>query len=67
MTLTEFIKHLQTLENEYGDLKVVTTERHEYWGITEDELDVSDICVESAQPKGPKSGESEQCVVLGWS
>jgi len=65
MILSNFIKHLQKLETEYKDLKVVVAYHDEYWGTLVVEIKESEINIKSVKPDGPKSAKSENCIVLG--
>jgi len=65
MRITELIERLEQIKDEEGDLIVCTSEPHEYWGTLHQELDKYNVCVNpNAQPKGPKSGETERAVVF---
>jgi len=65
MKTSELITILQSIKDEYGDISVCVSEKHEYWGSVENYLSKYDVTVSTAvQPKGPKSGEFETAVVI---
>ena len=65
MKISEVITHLNKVMVEHGDLEVCTSENHEYWGNLQNSVDEGSFSVYNhAQPKGPKSGESEKALVI---
>lgn len=67
MKLSQFIKKLQEVQDMEGDLNIVLSESHEYWGsiqryAREDDVKVTD----HALPGGPKSGKSERAIVFEY-
>ena len=67
MKITELIKKLEEIKSEHGDLNVCVSESHEYWGSIASYLTDYNMCIEHAQPNGPKSGKSEKAVVFSYS
>jgi hypothetical protein len=65
MNITQVIEHLEKIRAEHGDINVVLSEPHEYWGSVQHHMNEYDISVSDfAQPDGPKSGKSEKAVVI---
>ena len=64
MIISELIKLLELTLSQEGDIKVVTCESHEYWGTLHNNVEDWNIRVGMAQPKGPKSGKQEKCLIL---
>jgi len=67
MKISEFIIKLEEVKKEHGDLNVVISESHEYWGSVQRHYSEPDIRVtEHAQPEGPKSGKQEKALLLEY-
>lgn len=66
MRISELILKLTEIKNKEGDLNVCISESHEYWGSVQSHLTEQTMSVGNAQPKGPKSGESERAVILEY-
>ena len=67
MKISQFIKKLQEVQDMEGDLNVVLSEGHEYWGSVQRYAREDDVkATDHAQPDGPKSGKSERAVVLEY-
>ena len=73
MKISELIKELELIKSTEGDLECCTSEPHEYWGIIYNKIErITDTYISGmeidnhAQPKGPKSGESEKCLVFKY-
>lgn len=65
MLISELIEQLAKIKAEEGDLNVCLSENHDYWGSLQHYLREDNIGVYSyAQPKGPKSGETEKALVF---
>lgn len=68
MKISELIKKLEEIKTKDGDLNIVVSEAHEYWGSVQSHLTEYNMTVsEHAQPDGPKSGKSEKAVVFSYS
>jgi hypothetical protein len=65
MRVSGLIKKLSEIQEANGDIIVCTLKRDIFWGCMHNELNDNNIqCVE-AQPKGPKSTETELAVIIG--
>lgn len=64
MNITELISHLEHIRGHEGDLKCVVNVPNDYWGSTQEEITQYTILVTNVQPEGPKSGQSERCVIF---
>lgn len=65
MLISELIVLLSEIKAKEGDLNVCLSENHDYWGSLQHYLREDNIGVYSyAQPKGPKSGETEKALVF---
>lgn len=65
MKIQELITTLQQLQNEYGDLVVLTSEPNEYWGTILREVHPNMIIFnENALYDGPKSVKTEPAIVI---
>lgn len=67
MKISEVILKLEEFQSQHGDINCVTSESDEYWGSIQNNIDEYNLTINNhAQPKGPKSGESEVCVQFGY-
>jgi hypothetical protein len=64
MKISELVQKLNEIKASDGDLIICTSERDDYWGRVYSEFTDSNLRVGDAQPKGPKSGESERAVII---
>jgi len=66
MHIDDLIKRLEDIKEEHGNIIVCVSEKDSYWGTENVFLEnIFNLSVEHlAQPKGPKSGESEKAVVF---
>jgi hypothetical protein len=64
MKVSELIKKLTEIQESNGDIMVCTSVHDDYWGRFYTEFTESDLRCGDAQPKGPKSGESENAVII---
>lgn len=62
MKASEVIKQIQDIVDREGDLIVLVTEPHEYWGTLYYEPSV--LIRNNAQPDGPKSGKTVKAIVI---
>jgi small nuclear ribonucleoprotein (snRNP)-like protein len=68
MEISKLIKVLEDIKRDNGDIQVVVSEGHEYWGSVESYVEEYNIRVsENAMPQGPKSGKSEKAVIISYS
>ena len=64
MKTSELIQYLNELKDKHGDLNVCISIPHEYWGSTESYVTKENTRLQNAQPLGPKSGKSENAIVI---
>lgn len=63
--ISDLIEKLEKMKEEHGDIPCVHSEDHDYWGSVATDITDYNLEVGNAQPDGPKSGESEKCVIFG--
>ena len=67
MHIDDLIKRLEDIKEEHGNIIVCVSEKDDYWGTLYEKLEIFNLSVDHfAQPKGPKSGESEKAVVFHY-